>query len=486
MVTPIAASFHASHEASWLGTAFLLSNITFTPLYGRLCDILGRRAANASAISLFTLGTIGCAFAPSMKWLIAARFVAGAGGGGIATTGSVITSDLFSLKERGLVGAVGTIIWAVGAALGGPVGGVVTDLFGWRAAFTFQIPLLVLALLSGLSNINYAVPSLASGQSVKSKLARIDFLGCGALLVGVGSALVALGLKENELLPWSNQWVVLTTILAAVFLGLFLFIEAKVSLEPVLPFKLIARRTPFFVCLVTISMYHWPIFFLSLTPATAGEAGAHLIPTSIGNVLGGLSAGLVLHKTGRYWLPSAVAGILPALATLTMAFLIPSSPKFLKWGAILPMGYGFGYVLNASFIALMASVDQSQIPAITGVLWLFRTTGQVTGVAITSAILQPTEKQYIKQIREDASVIPTLPKPLQAAAKASYAVALRWTFLFCCAFAAMAWLSMLFVEELSLESRGTAKEVEEEIRGSEVVFPAPDEEAGESAFVLRT
>lgn len=113
MIQPIAASFHASHESSWLGTSFLLANITFTPLYGRLCDIVGRRAANASAIFLFTLGTALCALAPSMKWLIAARFIAGAGGGGIMTTGSIVVSDLFPLKQRGLVGSVSGAVWAV-------------------------------------------------------------------------------------------------------------------------------------------------------------------------------------------------------------------------------------------------------------------------------------------------------------------------------------------------------------------------------------
>lgn len=124
LVNPIAASFNESQNASYLGTAFLLANIvrflrslpdhpsllslfppytclalifrrtnadtvpskTFTPLYGRLCDIIGRRAANGLALSLFTLGTVLCAFAPTLKWLILARFVAGAGGGGINMT----------------------------------------------------------------------------------------------------------------------------------------------------------------------------------------------------------------------------------------------------------------------------------------------------------------------------------------------------------------------------------------------------------------
>lgn len=51
------------------------------------------------------------------------------------TTSTVIAADLFPLKQRGLVGGVTTGIWAVGGALGGPLGGWVADHWGWRAAF---------------------------------------------------------------------------------------------------------------------------------------------------------------------------------------------------------------------------------------------------------------------------------------------------------------------------------------------------------------
>ncbi len=42
-VTDISSSFGSSNQSSWLGTSYLLSTATFTPLYGRLSDILGRR-----------------------------------------------------------------------------------------------------------------------------------------------------------------------------------------------------------------------------------------------------------------------------------------------------------------------------------------------------------------------------------------------------------------------------------------------------------
>lgn len=52
--------------SSWIGTSYLLSVCAFTPLYGRLCDIIGRRASCLIAGSLFGVGTVLCGLASNM------------------------------------------------------------------------------------------------------------------------------------------------------------------------------------------------------------------------------------------------------------------------------------------------------------------------------------------------------------------------------------------------------------------------------------
>ncbi|KAJ6462695.1 major facilitator superfamily domain-containing protein [Mycena vulgaris] len=86
MIPSISSEFQKFHQASWLGTAFLLATCTFTPLYGRLCNVMGRRGANQKAILFAAVGTIDCGLAPNMESLILARFIAGIGGGGVSTT----------------------------------------------------------------------------------------------------------------------------------------------------------------------------------------------------------------------------------------------------------------------------------------------------------------------------------------------------------------------------------------------------------------
>jgi MFS family permease len=102
LLTPIGSYFNASNQASWLGTAYLLSLCCFTPIYGRLSDLIGRRNAHLIAGVWFILGTIMCAFAPSMIWLIVARAIAGIGGGGVQSLSVIIMNDLVDLKHRGV------------------------------------------------------------------------------------------------------------------------------------------------------------------------------------------------------------------------------------------------------------------------------------------------------------------------------------------------------------------------------------------------
>ena len=91
MLASISSEFKQSHQASWLGTScvrnrlynllcwigirYLLATCTFTPLYGRLCEIMGRKNANHMALFFAASGILLCGFSRSMEMLILSRFV---------------------------------------------------------------------------------------------------------------------------------------------------------------------------------------------------------------------------------------------------------------------------------------------------------------------------------------------------------------------------------------------------------------------------
>ncbi|SCZ95922.1 BZ3500_MvSof-1268-A1-R1_Chr8-1g09884 [Microbotryum saponariae] len=431
LIQPISADLHASHQASWLGTSYLLASLTFTPSYGRLCDILGRRYANASAITLFLLGTLGCALAPSMPWLIAARFLAGCGGGGMTTTSAVITADLFSLKDRVLIGGVSSVVWASGSAFGGPF-----------------VPILLCTLLGGLVFIKYSV-EVAASRSTRETLSRIDFGGCASLFFAFAGFLTSLSLRNNELLPWSDPRVIISTALTPIFLAVFVYVESNHAREPILPLGFLRQRTPFFVLAVTILMaisnfalmYHLPIYFLAVESTSAGTAGAHLLPTSAAAAVGGIASGIFVHRTGRYWLSGLIVSVIGALSIYSTLSLRPSSPELFKWLLVVPFGFALSFSLSATYAAMMAFIPPSQISIVTGATWLFRSSGQIIGVGVSSAVFQgllvtalrkeitgPEAEGLIKAIREDSTVLKTLQPELEKAARNAFAMAVKGAF----------------------------------------------------------
>ncbi|THU83961.1 MFS general substrate transporter [Dendrothele bispora CBS 962.96] len=199
MLPSISSEFHKSHQASWLGTAYLLATCTFTPLYGRLSDVMGRRAAAQTAVFFAGFGTIACGLSSNMELLIASRFIAGIGGGGVSTIAVIVVSDMYSLRARGLAQSVASVFNGLSFGVGGPLGGLVTDWFGWRWAFLLQTPLFIISLLLISWNLNYVTPG--KGKSTIEVLKRIDYLGIVSLLISTGSILVFLSTRYNEGLP---------------------------------------------------------------------------------------------------------------------------------------------------------------------------------------------------------------------------------------------------------------------------------------------
>jgi len=196
LLPSISSDFNKSHQAHWLGTAYLLATCTFTPLYGRLCNVMGRRGANQTAVFFAALGTAACGLSGNMETLIAARFLGGLGGGGIFTTATIITSDMYSLRSRGLTQGISAVFNSLGMGLGGPLGGYINDRFGWRWAFLIQLPLFLVSFILTSINLRYVTPG--KSKSTKEVLKRIDYGGSITLLGSVLSVLIFLSNRFSE------------------------------------------------------------------------------------------------------------------------------------------------------------------------------------------------------------------------------------------------------------------------------------------------
>ncbi|KAG1778351.1 major facilitator superfamily domain-containing protein [Suillus placidus] len=465
LLPSISSDFNKSHEASWLGTSYLLAVCTFTPLYGRLCNIMGRRGANQLAVCIAALGTLFCGFSTNMGMLVAARFLSGMGGGGIVTTCTITTSDMYSMRSRGLAQGVQSVFNGLGMGLGGPIGGLISDRFGWRWAFLIQMPLFVLSLALTTYNLRYVTPG--KGKNAKDVLKRIDYGGSFAILLSVGSCLVFLSMKYNEDLPWSNRWVYLPLALACIFFVIFILVELLVAPEPIMAPFLLKQKVPvlvgannFLVALCNFSvMYFFPMWFQTVALTSASTAGLHLMPNSVCMSAGSLFAGWMMHRTGKYKLINIIFGFFPFIGITLITLMREDSGPLQMWLSIVsaalysltdvwiivsyqvPLGFGNAVVLQTNLVALLAHLPESSMAVGTGFGQLFRGMGQVGGVAISSALFQykldyelrsrirgDGAAEIVSQIRHSTTLVGKLPPDLQRAARESYAISLRAVF----------------------------------------------------------
>ncbi|CEQ38765.1 SPOSA6832_00235 [Sporobolomyces salmonicolor] len=423
----IGSEFRVSQSISWLGTSYLMSQTAFQPLYGKASDLAGRKAATLFASVIFLLGSLACGLSRTYPQLIAARAFAGIGGGGLTTSSllsSIVTSDLVPLRKRGVYQGLGNVVYAGGAAIGGPLGGWLGDSIGWRWAFLIQVPICVIHFAIVFWKVN--IPS-GPGSTVE-KLKRIDYLGSVTLVSSVALLLIGLSLGGNEK-PWSAPLVWGSIAGGLVVLLLFLVVETKIARDPICAPRILVAPTP-----LAVSFTNW---FASL--AQVCKYKVMLIGCGILGVIGPLS--MCFWQRGR-------------------------TPQAGYWLTMIPGGMGYGGIITITLVALITALRPEDMAAGTGVSYLFRATGSVLGISLSTSILQNSlakqlphfikgkhAAEIISRIRTDVGYIRELPYEVRMDAIFAYQNAMRLVFIFITASASLALLAIFGIGQHDLPGR---------------------------------
>lgn len=123
----------ASVQASLM--AFIVALGVAQWVYGPLSDMLGRRRPLLAGLTLYVVGSIGCAWAPDIHTLIAMRFVQGLGACAVVVIPRAVVRDLLTGHEAAKLMALLMLVFSVSPMLAPYVGTLVMEPWGWRAAF---------------------------------------------------------------------------------------------------------------------------------------------------------------------------------------------------------------------------------------------------------------------------------------------------------------------------------------------------------------
>jgi len=144
----IANDFHVSPAAAQASIlSFFLAIALGQVVYGPISDSFGRRRPLYFGLSLYVVGTIACSLAPTIEWLIVARFVQGIGACAGGTIPSAIVRDLHTGHEAARLMSLIMLVFSVSPMLAPLTGSFIVQFGTWREIF-WVIAVLGLASLA--------------------------------------------------------------------------------------------------------------------------------------------------------------------------------------------------------------------------------------------------------------------------------------------------------------------------------------------------
>jgi DHA2 family multidrug resistance protein len=285
-------------EIGWVITAYAIGNVIIIPMTSWLSAQFGRRNYFAASIILFTICSFLCGNATTITELIIFRFLQGVGGGALLVTSQTIITESYPPEKRGMAQAIYGMGVIIGPTLGPPLGGYITENFGWPLIFYINIPIGVIATLLTLQFVR------SPKYSEKSSMGDIDWAGIGLLAVFVGSLQYILEKGQEEDWYSSNVIIVLTVIS---ILGAFFFLWREMTFRnPVVQLRVLKNGN---LRVGTI---------LSFILGFGLYGSTFIIPLYTQSILG--------------WTPTQ-AGLLFVPAALTTAFMMPIIGQMLQKGA---------------------------------------------------------------------------------------------------------------------------------------------------------
>ena len=119
--------------------------------YGPVADRFGRRIPLLVGVTLFTVASLACAFAPSLDTLIVARFVQALGGCAGMVLSRAIVSDKCDAVGSAKVFSQLMLVMGLAPILAPMLGGLMVNLYGWQSIF------IALTLFSALCTLAVAL-----------------------------------------------------------------------------------------------------------------------------------------------------------------------------------------------------------------------------------------------------------------------------------------------------------------------------------------
>jgi len=372
-----------SRASAWIFTIFVLFNLIGSPLMGKLSDRFGRRYVYVLDISLFALGSLLVALAPSFWLLLAGRAIQGFGAGGIFPVAAAVIADTFPIEDRGKALGITGAVFGIAFLLGPILAGIILKFANWHWLFFINLPIALYLVFQAMRLLPTDKPD---------DVRPFDFYGVVSLSILLASLTLGLNAIDSSHLLTSlgsiNVYPFL--IIAVVFLPIFWAIENRVS-DPILRPGLLGSSQVKLAAIFSIgaglieaAMVFIPALAISLFHVEKSTASFMLLPLIFALAFGAPTAGRMLDRVGAR--PVIFSGLLLlSIGLLLFGFTASNIVMFYVSGAL--VGLGLSSLLGAPLrYVMLAEAATDERAASQGLLTIFTSSGQLVGGALIGAI----------------------------------------------------------------------------------------------------
>jgi EmrB/QacA subfamily drug resistance transporter len=367
----------------WVVNAYLLPLSALLLLGGAAGDRFGSRRLLMIGVGMFGAASIACALAPSLAWLLAARFVQGVSAAILMPSSLAILGQSFSGEAKGRAIGIWAAAGTAGAAIGPVLGGWLIDAGSWRAIFLINVPLAAAAVALAYFYV-----------SADSKDGSDPLDVTGAVLATAGLGLATWALTEGSGRGWSISVLVALVAGGLLLLG-FVLAERHRGDKAMMPLTLFA--SPSFVGLTVLTFLLYaalgglfvllPYVLIEAGGYAATQAGAALLPLPLVIALASPAAGALAGKIGPRWL--LAIGPLIVAAGFLLALRIGSQNSY--WLGVLPamlvIAVGMAGAVAPLTTAVLMSVDDHHVGAASGLNSAVARSGGLVATALIGSVL---------------------------------------------------------------------------------------------------
>ena len=380
----IVGELNGIEHMAWVTTAYILAATIAMPVYGKIGDLIGRKALFLAGITIFLAGSAIAGAAQDMTWLIIGRAVQGLGGGGLMITSQAIIADLVPPRQRAKYMAPIGAVFGLSSVAGPLLGGWFTDGIGWRWAFWINLPIGLLAL---------AVCAVVLRLPKRAVTAKLDYLGFMLMAAAVACTVLVADWGGTEY-AWTDP-VLLGTAAAGVLAWVLFFVQEGRAAEPLIPLRLFRSRifnvaTLIGMIVIGVGMFavvgYLPTYLQMVYGVSATESGLLLIPMVVGIMATAIPSGQLISRTGRYKIYPVIGTVLVGVAAFMMSTLDVDSSILLVCGYVAVLGAGVGLMMQTLVLAVQNDFPASDVGTATSANNFFREIGATLGIAAVGAI----------------------------------------------------------------------------------------------------